>query len=110
VREAARTYTSEAIKTLAKLLRSGPPAVRVRAAEALLNRAWGTPTQGVELSGPGGTPMSMEAMSHEERDARIWKLVLDLLRRRGASEDLLRGVSDLLESEHAAAPSPSDSQ
>jgi hypothetical protein len=47
VQELARQRTSEAVRTLGELMRSDatPPGVRVRAAELLLDRAWGRPLQ-----------------------------------------------------------------
>lgn len=55
VKQAARAHTMEALETLANVMRGGvKDADRLRAAEVLLNRAWGTPTSSVEMSGPGG--------------------------------------------------------
>ena len=49
VRTLARAESAEAIKTLATIMRSKKELARTRvaAAEALLNRAWGKPTQPV---------------------------------------------------------------
>ena len=45
----ARVHTTEALETLVDLMRNGAPdAVRVAAANALLNRGWGLPRQSVE--------------------------------------------------------------
>lgn len=43
VKELAKTYTEEAIKTLAEIMRGEdqPAAARVKASECLLDRAWG---------------------------------------------------------------------
>lgn len=43
VRELAKAYTEEAIRTLAEVMgnESAPPGARVTAAEKLLDRAWG---------------------------------------------------------------------
>jgi hypothetical protein len=45
VKELAREHTVAAVKTLAEIMGNieEPAAARARAAEALLNRAWGTP-------------------------------------------------------------------
>jgi hypothetical protein len=45
VREAARSFTAEAIATLGTIMRDkkAPPAARVRCAEVLLDRGWGRP-------------------------------------------------------------------
>lgn len=47
IRSLARSHTETAIKTLAGIMSqtSAPAAARVTAAEALLNRGWGKPTQ-----------------------------------------------------------------
>jgi hypothetical protein len=48
VRDLARRFTAEAVVQLVKLMRGAEnEAVRCRAAEALLDRAWGKPVQGV---------------------------------------------------------------
>lgn len=54
VRELARHYTDEAVATLAELMRNPetPPSVRAHAAEALLDRGWGRPAQGIEDNTP----------------------------------------------------------
>jgi len=49
VQELARTYTEEAVRTLAEALHD--PKLKVAAACALLDRGWGKPTQ--PLSGEG---------------------------------------------------------
>jgi hypothetical protein len=52
VRAAARALTQEAIDTLAGVMRDGkaPPAARIAAATALLDRGHGRPSQAVELN------------------------------------------------------------
>lgn len=45
VRDAARAHTAEAITTLARALKAKNPRDRIRAAEILLDRAWGRPAQ-----------------------------------------------------------------
>ncbi len=45
----ARKHTKEALETLAKMMKSGTPdRTRVAAAEAILDRAWGRPTQAID--------------------------------------------------------------
>ena len=55
VRELARQHTQSAIETLAAIMQddSKKDAARVAAAEALLDRAWGKPTQPVDHGGEG---------------------------------------------------------
>lgn len=53
--EAAKAHTPLAISTLAECCdRKTDPRVRVMAAEALLNRAWGKPVERTELTGKDG--------------------------------------------------------
>lgn len=51
VRELAKQHTEEAIETLVVIMRdaSQPGRARSAAAESLLNRAWGAPTQHMEM-------------------------------------------------------------
>lgn len=53
VREAAQAFTTDALSTLAEIMRDPehPAAARVSAAQALLDRGHGKPTQSVELDG-----------------------------------------------------------
>lgn len=55
IRSLARSYTTMAIQTLAGIAQNGEQeSARVRAAEALLDRGWGKPTQPVDGDGEGG--------------------------------------------------------
>ena len=60
VREAAKKYTPQALKTLANIMNNenAPPSARVQAASVLLDRAWGKPMQPV-ASDPDG-PLIVE--------------------------------------------------
>ncbi len=49
VRELARQHGEAAIQRLSELMQSGTGGVAIKAAEALLNRAYGLPTPAVEL-------------------------------------------------------------
>jgi hypothetical protein len=56
IRSLARSYTEMAIQTLAGIAQNGEQeASRVRAAEALLDRGWGKPTQ--PISGDEENPL-----------------------------------------------------
>jgi len=57
VKEMARAHTAEAIATLAKWLTSDEPKAAIAAATALLDRAWGKPTQAI--SGEDGKPIDI---------------------------------------------------
>jgi 3-methyladenine DNA glycosylase/8-oxoguanine DNA glycosylase len=55
IRDLARTYTEEAIETLVRIMRKGrTETVRLAAACALLDRAYGKPAVAIEHSGPDG--------------------------------------------------------
>lgn len=60
IRSLARTHTETCIRVLAGIVRSTKAAdsARVGAAEALLNRGWGKPTQ--PLSGDGENPVIVQ--------------------------------------------------
>lgn len=64
IRSLARSHTETAIRTLVGIMNQekAPPAARVSAAEALLNRGWGKATQFTELKISG----SAKAMSDDE--------------------------------------------
>lgn len=53
IKALARVHTETALHTLAKIMTTAdaPPAARVAAAQALLNRGWGQPEQAVEVKG-----------------------------------------------------------
>lgn len=55
----ARKHTEDAIATLAAIMRNDkePAAARVRAAEAVLDRAWGRPETTTNVAGPDGGPL-----------------------------------------------------
>jgi uncharacterized protein DUF5681 len=55
VQELARVHTNKAIETLAAIMDSSnaPPAARVAAASAILDRGYGKPPQALEHSGDG---------------------------------------------------------
>jgi HEAT repeat protein len=59
VRELARQYTEQAIAVLVDALESDRPDIRVKAAEALLDRGFGKPTQSLEHSGADGAPLGI---------------------------------------------------
>lgn len=73
----ARTYTVEALETLADLMRTGSSdQVRMAAANALLNRGWGLPRQAIDgsvaLAPPPTKPI--HRMSLEEVEAELARL------------------------------------
>ena len=60
VEELAREHTVDALKTLETIHKNkkAPPAARVAAANALLDRGWGKARQALEMGGPEGSPIT----------------------------------------------------
>jgi len=75
IKEACKAASIEAIDILLTLMRSEDTNAgeRIKAATTILNRAWGTPAQSIELTGKDGGPI--ETMSVEKRKARITELL-----------------------------------
>ena len=67
VRELARIYTKEAIATLAEIMhdKNEKGAARARAAEAILDRAWGRASATMELTGADSDPMQQTGAKDE---------------------------------------------
>lgn len=59
IRSLARAHTENAISALASIMnqKKAPPSARVQAAQVLLDRGWGKPTQ--PLSGDEDNPLSI---------------------------------------------------
>lgn len=74
-RALAQTHTVEAIETLFAIMRdtAQPAAARVRAAEAVLDRGWGKPTQ--PLAGEDGGPIRTENL-RELSDDELLRLAM----------------------------------
>ena len=61
IRELAREQTEAAIQAFVDIMQRGKSeSARVAAAQALLDRGWGKPTQALEHSGPGGAPLQWD--------------------------------------------------
>ena len=70
LREAAREFTDDALKTLAQICNEGQSeAARVSAASAILDRGYGKPVQQVESGSPGD--FDVKRMTNEELEAVI---------------------------------------
>lgn len=66
VAELARQCTTAAIVTLMEIMRKGVnEGARIRAAEVLLDRAWGKPAQSVEVTGKEGGPIEYQQAREE---------------------------------------------
>jgi hypothetical protein len=87
VQELARAYTAEAVQTLAAIMRGCccppaqpgeatvcncgvKPADRAKAADLLLSRAWGAPTQPVDIAGDGAQGITVIIKRFGESDGR----------------------------------------
>ena len=72
VKAVAATYTTAAVETLAEIMQdsNAPPAARVSAANALLDRAWGKPRQELEHAGNTAEPLQI-LIRHFSDDADI---------------------------------------
>ena len=77
MRDLARRYTEEAIEALADIMRDGSEtaSARARAAEAILDRAWGKPVP-YEAPATLNARHGTEEMSEAEIDARLKQLML----------------------------------
>lgn len=60
VRDLARAHTEDAIKALVRIVTSGESeAARVSAAQALLDRGWGKPSQSIDIGGQQDNPLKV---------------------------------------------------
>lgn len=78
ISELARAYTSEAMRTLAQIMKSkkAPAAARVSAACALLDRGYGRPAQSIDLTNSDGSLSqqwreAMKAVDEEIQEATV---------------------------------------
>ena len=74
--EIARSYAPDAIKTLASIMlnEDSPPAARIGAASAILDRGFGKAPQAVEMSGPDDGPIHHTDISDADRVAAVLSL------------------------------------
>jgi hypothetical protein len=72
--ELARKETEASIRALAEIRSDpgAPPAARVAAATALLDRAWGKPTQAVDMTSKGERVGYVIPAPAEAKDATEW--------------------------------------
>jgi len=81
IRELARQHSTEAVETLAKIMKaSRSDRARILAANSLLDRAWGKPTQAI-AGDPEGTPLI-----HEHRTAILAEISRIIAAGGGGSE------------------------
>jgi len=74
-KDLAKEHSISALKKVIFIMESGisDHKDQLRAAEIIMDRAWGKATQGMELSGPEGAPI--EIATAAERQARINELI-----------------------------------
>jgi hypothetical protein len=62
IKALAQQHGPDAISTLVSIMKAAkqPPASRVAAAKELLDRGYGKAVQGVEVSGPNGSPVAFQ--------------------------------------------------
>jgi hypothetical protein len=70
IRSLARGHTEGALATLASIMHASdaPPAARVAAANSLLDRGWGKPTQPVSGDEDGGPVQLTVTWQHKKAD------------------------------------------
>lgn len=68
IRSLARAHTATAIRTLVSIMnqKKAPPAARVSAASAILDRGWGKPAQAI--TGEDGQPLVVKFVSINDED------------------------------------------
>lgn len=61
IRDIAQKYTADAVNALVEIVKDKrqPAAARVSAANGLLDRAYGKPTQSIDLGSEGGLPVTV---------------------------------------------------
>jgi hypothetical protein len=69
IRDLAQQNSMEALETLVQVMRTGKPGERLIAANAILDRAYGRPTQSVEMSGSRETLVDLLVSLNKSYDA-----------------------------------------
>ena len=84
VRELAKQHTEMSIYALAKIVGDETEKVsgRVRAAEVLLNRAWGRPPEALEITGAGGGPIQLQQEAKDD----LASLIASIAARQGTGD------------------------
>lgn len=58
----ARVHTEKALRVLVEALDSEREDLRIKAADALLDRGWGKATQAINLAGENGAPIGIQVV------------------------------------------------
>lgn len=79
--EKAREHTDDALQTLVEVCKDkkAPPAARVQAANALIDRGYGKPPQAVEIGGIGGDDLTVTNLNMDvsaEDAARLYQDII----------------------------------
>ena len=79
-RQLARENSVPALQVVVNILKNPKSANkdRLKAAEIILDRAWGKPVQGVEMSGPGGGPVEVKHFGQLDDD-QLDQIILEKL-------------------------------
>ena len=80
-RQLARENSIPALQVVISILKNPASANkdRLKAAEIILDRAWGKPVQGVEMSGPAGGPVEVKHIGQLDDD-QLDQIILEKLK------------------------------
>ena len=85
--EMAQEHAELALQTLATIAASGESeAARVSASVAILDRAYGRPTQAMEHSGPDGSPIESKDMTGDSARELLQRRIEQIVERTKSSE------------------------
>lgn len=88
ITELAREQTDAALQALVSIAKEGESeAARVSAANSLLDRAYGKPSQSHELSGPGGEPIELDLRKLSDEELSALERILGPLAGSGANDE-----------------------
>jgi hypothetical protein len=85
----ARQYTTAAITRLGEIIHSNDIPAATRAAEALLDRAWGRAPQVVELTGEGGKPIEQKIVVELPQATTLAPKVMEVLSKLGVVQRVI---------------------
>ena len=75
VKAILKLQAPNALQKLLTLMESSDERIAFSAASAILDRAWGKPSQAVEHSGPDGEPIEVNGTSDLDVARRLWFLL-----------------------------------
>lgn len=74
-----RDATPKCVQRLVKIVTYGKDGDAIRAADIILNRAWGAPTQRQEVTGADGAPLIPGTPAFKQLDPEEWVTVFSTL-------------------------------